>query len=474
MNTFWNDNISKKDFPALKEDISCDALVVGGGLCGVLTAYKLNKSGLRVVLVEKETLGSGQSSLTTAKITLAHGEIFNTIRKNFGDEATKIYAKCGLDAIDDYRKIIKNERIDCDFKSQCAYLYSLYGERHVKTEYEAAVAAGVHCSIVYDTTLPFEIKAAIKFPSQAVFHPLKFIYELSRGLEIYENTNVLEFSAGKVVCENGTITAKNIIITTNYPSVGDLKLLLPLKLHRKMAHACAFSGTGDLGAMFIGIDGGYNYRSHGDTLIVSGENHVSGEGVPGVYERIIQDTKKNFPEAELITSWSAEDSTAVDILPYIGKFRSGQVDLFTATGFRTWGMTMSMTAATLIRDIILGQDNPATELFSPSRFKFSSAEGLGGMVSRTAKGIIASRFSLPEEEVGKLGRGCGKIVMHMGRKVAAYVDEDGNVHTCEPYCPHRKCELKWNSDDKTWDCPCHGSRFDYDGNLLTGPATKNI
>ncbi len=474
MNSIWSEDVKRKAFPTLKDDLTCDVLVVGGGLCGVLTAHKLSLSGLKVVLLERDRLGSGQSALTTAKATLAHGEIYSKISREFCKSAAEIYAECGRLAIEEYRKIVKSEHIDCELEMQSAYLYSLYGERHVMAEYEAAKEAGVNCSVVYDTTLPFEVKAAVKYPSQCVFHPLKLIYGLTRGFDIYESSPVTQISGGKAFCPGGSVSAKSIVIATNYPSAGDTKLLFPLKLHRKMAHVCAFSGVAHLGASFIGIDGGYNYRSYGDTLIVSGENHVSGEGVPGAYERITRDTETHFKGARFLKSWSAEDSTTVDTLPYIGRIKSGENDLLVATGFRTWGMTMSMTAACLLRDLILGHHNPAEELFSPSRLKLSAASGLGGMITRSAKGIIASRLTLPEDELGKLPRGTGKIVMHMGKKVAAYVDDEGNPHVCEPYCPHRKCELKWNFDDKTWDCPCHGSRFDVDGSLLTGPATRKI
>lgn len=473
--TLWKSSANRAEYPTLDHDIICDAVVIGGGLCGMLCAYKLSRLGLKVALLEAERIGSGQTSGTTAKITVAHSNIYSRIADELGEHESEIYASAATHAIDEYEDIIMRENIDCGFSRLSSYLYTLYGERLIYKEYDAARRAGLSCGIEKSVELPFEVACALKFPNQAQFNPIKFLHGIAHGFEIYENSRALEIHDGKIICENGSVSAKFIITATNYPLFGDLKSMFPIRLHRRMAHVYTFSGVPAMQNMYIGIDGGYNYRSSDDILIVSGENHVSGEGTGGAYERLKDSTLSSFKNAVPYIHWSAEDSVAIDKIPVIGRMHSTGGDILTCCGFMTWGMTSSMVAADIISDTVCGRGNPAASLFTPKRFHASaSMDELGGMVSRAASGIIGASFKVPEEELAELRRGEGAIVRYMGQKYAAFRDENGAVHLSDPRCPHLKCELCWNGDDRTWDCPCHGSRFDIDGRLLTGPAEHSV
>ena len=473
MKTIWN-NVTEKPFKSLSEDEKCDVAVIGGGLCGVLTAYRLSKSGLHTILLEAEKIGSGQILGTTAKITVCHDEIFSRIENSFGTDSAMAYAEGELYSIDEYERIVEEGSIDCSFKRLPAYLYSLYGERQLMREYDIARRCSASCELTKETELPFEVALAVKFHNQAQFDPVRFMKGILGEIEVYENTRVLELDGSRVVCKNGTVFAKHVVVTTNYPHLCDMKGLFPLKLHRKMAHVCTFGNCKDLSGMYIGIDGGYNYRSFGDELIVSGESHVSGKGNGGAYERIRKSTMSHFRGATVGSSWSAEDSESLDGIPYIGRIKSHHGNIYVATGFGTWGMTTSMTASILLCDLICGRKNPGEKLYSTSRFKMnSSADNLTDSVSRAIDGVLVSRIK-ETKETADIPIDFGMIVRYKGKKAAIYKDKSGELHISEPYCPHMKCELSWNDDDKTWDCPCHGSRFDFDGNLISGPAEENI
>lgn len=473
METIWTGNI-KVPAKKLSGDVKCDVAVVGGGLCGVLTAYLLSRSGLNTVLLEANKIGQGQSMGTTAKITICHGEILSDIENSFGTDMAMCYARGETVSIERYEKIISEEGIECSFERLPAYLYSLYGERHVRREYDMAKRCGLRCELTRDTELPFEVALALRVDEQAQFDPIRFMNGIIHCFDVYEDTRALELTDEGIVCEEGTAFARHVVIATNYPTLCDLKGLFPVKLHRKMAHVCTFGGCRKLEGMYIGVDGGYNYRSFGGELIVSGESHVSGRGSGGAYERIRKNTLTHFSEAVVGSAWSAADSKSLDGIPYIGQVKSKGGNVYVATGFGTWGMTTSMTAAGLICDLICGRDNESVRLYSPSRFKMdSSADSLADGVTRAADGIALSRLKT-NDETDEIPKDFGMIVRHKGKKAAVYKDKNGTLHVSEPYCPHMKCELSWNDDDKTWDCPCHGSRFDFDGNLISGPAEENI
>lgn len=474
MDTLWLHTVNLPEREQLKDDISCDAVVIGGGMCGLLTAYTLSRRGLKTVLLEADRVAKAQTAATTAKITSAHSLIYDRIENSFGEEAAKIYAYSSETAIDEYRKIVEGENIDCDFETKPAYIYSLYGERKIQREYEAASRAGLKCGVTGETGLPFSVKSAIRYENQAQFNPLKFAEGISNKINIYENSRVTEIKDGLAITEYGSVKAKNIVIATHFPHINFPGFYF-IKMHREMAHVCAFKDSGAVDGMYLGIDGGYSYRNYGDYLIVAGENHLSGKGIGGAYERISEKVSSYYPDSKLCYSWSAEDCMTLDSMPYIGRFSRKSGRMFVASGFMKWGMSSSMVAATLISDMICGSENPAIDLFDPNRFNMrASFEELTATAARSFSGVTSRILSVPDEELRDVRTGEGKIVRYMGKKVGAYRDDDGQVHFVSIKCPHLGCELSWNSDDKTWDCPCHGSRFNYNGEAIFGPAENDI
>lgn len=475
MNTLWKTTAERPEFPAPDGDISADAVVIGGGICGALTAYMLQKRGVDTVLLERDRIGCGLSSATTAKITAAHSNVYSKLVSSLGAEYARTFALVSAAAIDEYEALIKQEKINCDFERLPTFLYARHGERLLRRELCAAKAAGLNVSWHDPATLQIPALSALKLPDQAQFHPLKFLYSLSERIKAYEHCGNVRLDGGKAVTDYGSVRAKYFVSATNYPAIGTLKGGYFAKVHRELAHVLTLSPHTPLGGMYIGVDGGANYRSWGEHLIVSGESHVSGCGVDGAYERLRREARESFPEAEEEMRWSAEDSMTLDGLPYIGRYSGGSETIFTASGFGKWGMTTAMAGAVTVAELICGKTSMAAAIFDPSRFTpRASAEEFASMTARAVRGMSSRFFMVPERELSDVGRGDGEIIRYMGRKVGAYRDMEGEVHLVEPKCPHLGCELSWNGDDLTWDCPCHGSRFTFDGALITGPADRAV
>ena len=474
VNSIWQNEKRKNHYPALEGDISCDAAVIGGGLCGILCAYKLSSAGLDTVLIEKNSIASGQSAYSTAKVTLAMGKLLSDIASSHGEKAAVIFAKSIDKAVSDYEKLISEENICCSFEKLPCTLYSVNDTDTLAKIRDLTEKAGIRHEYGTSTQLPFKTAGTLKYENSAQYDPVAIISALAERLTVYENSQVTGYEKGRVICENGSVTAKYTVVTTNYPAPSVVGGIFPYLLHRRMAHACAFTGAETLYEMYVGADGGYNYRSFGDRLIVSGEGHISGLGKGNAYQRIEDSTRDNYKNAELVTRWCAEDCESTDHLPYIGRL-GHRGELFFAGGFGTWGTALSMVSAELIQDLICGRENPAAALFSPGRFSLSaSGSELMKTVVRAVDGIVLSKLRPAEGDVSQLEMGDAMIVNYRGRKTGAYLDTERKLHLVGPVCPHKKCLLRWNSDDLTWDCPCHGSRFDPDGKLLTGPAERKL
>ena len=275
---------------------------------------------------------------------------------------------------------------------------------------------------------------------------------------------------------NGTITADNIVFACHFPFL-NVPGYYFLRMHQERSYVVAYENVPVFQNMYLGIDReSFSFRAYDNYLILGGGGHHTGIKEPGMgYESIRQKARKMFPNGKEITHWSAQDCITLDGVPYIGRFSSGKEHIYVATGFGKWGMTNSMVAAMIIRDEILGKDNPYKEVFSPRRFHLSaSAKTLIHEGMCTAKGLTKKFGELPEKELKKLETGKGIKIEYEKEKVGAYKDETGNVYLVSAICPHLGCELEWNPEEKSWDCPCHGSRFDYKGKLLDGPAQKNI
>lgn len=475
MESLWCRTAEKHERESLSGDITVDAAVIGGGLAGILTAYYLMEAGLRVCVLEAERVGSGQTKNTTAKITSQHGLIYGRLIKQFGEEHAREYAQANQEAIGKYRQLVEKHRIDCEWEEKDAYLYSVLDAEPLRQETEAAKRLGIDAEFTTADGLPFSVKGAVRFRGQAQFHPLKFLYALADMVPVYENTKVQKIEKNRAITSHGTVTAKHFVIATHYPFV-NVPGFYFARIHQERSYVVALENAAGPDGMYIGTDaGGYSFRSSGGYLMLGGGKHRTGENSEGGrYDVLREKAAQWYPGSRIAAQWSAQDCITLDAIPYIGRFSEAAPDWYVATGFGKWGMSTAMAAAGIITELITGSGHPYP-IFSPQRFVLSAAAKTALTDSAQAvKGIARGLFGLPRGAVESLPAGHGGIVDVDGEKAGVYKDENGEIFAVHTKCPHLGCQLEWNPDERSWDCPCHGSRFDFRGALIDNPAERNL
>lgn len=476
MKSVWSESCKFRKREALNKDIKTDVLVIGAGIAGILTAYMLKQNGREVVVIDAAEIASGNTKNTTAKITSQHDLIYSKLIAEFGEEKARQYAKANELAIKKYKEIIEDKRIECDFEEKPAYVYSLNEVDVLKEEVEAAKNLGIDAEFVQEANLPFKIKGAIKFNNQAQFNPLKFLKGISNELVIYENTRALEIKENLVVTSGGNITANNILVATHYPIMNAPGYYF-MKMHQERSYVLALENTSEIDGMYIDLNKeGYSFRTYNNLLLLGGISHRTGENEEGgSYDELRKVAKRLYPKAKEKYYWSAQDCMTIDGIPYIGRYSSETPNIYVATGFNKWGMTSSMVSAMIISDMILEKENDFSEIFSPRRFDLSlSINNIANDLIETAKNFIAQKVSIPSSEIEHIKNGHGGIIEYNGEKVGVYKNKEGKEFFVSTKCTHLGCQLSWNADELTWDCPCHGSRFDYKGRLIGSPATKDL
>lgn len=424
-NSIWKETAQLPTFPPMEKEVKTDVLIIGGGLCGLLCARRLEEAGIQAIVVEKNRIASGVTKNTTAKITSQHGLIYSKIIKKYGTEMAKLYLMANEEAISDYRKIWHQcETVD-------AYTYSLDNRKKIEKETYAVQSLGYKADFVERTALPFPVSGAICFREQAVFHPLKFISHIAKNLNVYENTEVVEFTPQFVKTNRGRIYAKKVIVATHFPFLNKHGAYF-LKLYQHRSYVSAAKNAVQLPGVYLDEkEGGLSFRNYNDILLIGSGGHRTGKKTDG-WERGKQIIDTYFPKSEITNFWATQDCISLDGIPYIGQY-GNTPNLYVATGFNKWGMTSSMVAANLLRDLILEKENPYEKLFSPKRTLLSKQIFIN----------VIESFS-------------------------------GMIRPTKPRCPHLGCALRWNKQEHSWDCSCHGSRFSNEGKLLNNPATGDI
>lgn len=429
MDSLWSDGVIMPAFPQLKKDITTDALVIGGGIAGILCAYALKEAGVNTVLVEANTICSGNTGRTTAKITSQHGPIYHKLLRKFGPEKAGLYYKCNQSAIAKYKALCQS--LDCDFQEQDAFVYATNNTALIEQELQALHTIGATADFVNTLPLPFHTVGAIRFKEQAQFHPLKFLASIAKDLKIYEHTRVLELMPGSARTSHGKIQAKAIISSTHFPFINKHGSYF-LKLYQDRSYVLALKNAQIPEGMYIGAEEpNLSFRSYKDLLLLGGCGHRTGKHGGG-WQDLAYYAHRYYPQASCAYRWAAQDCMPLDHMPYIGQYSKNTPGLYVISGFQKWGMTSAMAAADIVKDLIIEQENPYTELFSPSRSILHTQLAVNGFES------------------------------------ALYL-----INPRKPRCPHLGCALKWNSQEHSWDCSCHGSRFTEDGHLLDGPANSS-
>lgn len=430
MDSIWEANVEMPQFPRLEQDVRTDVLIIGGGLAGLLCAWNLTKAGVDCTLIEQNRIMTGVSGRTTAKITSQHGLIYGKLLKTLGMEKARLYWQANEDGLAAFRKL--TEDIDCDFQTQSSHLYATDGTKALEDEMTAYDRLGIPARWENTVPLPFPVTGAIGFRDQAQFHPLKFAAHIAAGLKIYENTRAISFLGNGVQTENGTVTAEKIIVATHFPMLNKHGSYF-LKLYQQRSYVTAIETDAPLDGMYLDIaENGLSIRRAGKWLLLGGGGHRTGKQGLG-WKLPDSIAAKYYPGAPLAERWATQDCMTLDGMPYIGRYSNATPNLYVATGFQKWGMTTSMVAAGILTDLLQDRENPYASLFSPSRSMLHKQLLING------------------------------------------IDATCNLlRPTTPRCPHLGCALRWNQQEHSWDCPCHGSRFDKDGKLLNNPATGDL
>lgn len=456
----------------------CDVLVIGAGMAGMLTAYKLYRQGIDVMIVDASVAGSGASKNTTAKITSQHGLFFDKLIRTKGVEQALQYVLANEHAIDDYEAIIQREQISCEFERKNNYVYTLENEKQIEKEKKAADS--LRLDTLYNTNLklPFQVKASIGRPNQAQFHPLKFIEGIKKLIPVWEHVAVYEIHEdGKVDTSEGICQANQVVMATHYPLM-NVPGYYFLKLYQERSYLMCledFEATERLRLDGMYIDensDGLTFRNYKDYLILGEGNHRSGKkNLKNYYGDLLRLAGEYFPTAAVVSTWSNQDCMTPDGIPYIGRYSKKYPNFYVATGFNMWGMSSSMVAANIISDMICGLRNESEDVFSPQRNLIAGTPKLVKSVAITSISLAKELLKIPEMKIGEIRRGDAGIVKIDGRRIGVYHDSNGTFYYVSTKCPHLGCSLEWNRNEGTWDCPCHGSRFDYKGNLISNPAS---
>lgn len=472
MNSIWSHTCEIPERRHLSDNIRSEVAVIGAGMAGVLIADALQTAGFRVVVLEADRIASGQTRNTTAKITSQHGLFYRKLTQTLDEQRARQYAAANEAAVEEFRRMIADRGIDCDFEEQNNYVYGSDTEA-LRAEADCAERLGLPAAFVQDTALPFPAAGAVRFAHQAQFHPLKFLRAVADGLTIFENSPVLRVDEHRLDTDRGSVTADHIVFAGHYPFVNFPGLYFA-RMHQERSYVIALSDAASMDGMWIYAEGEehqYSFRRWGSLLLLGGGSHRCGENsAGGKYDELRRKAQAWFPGCREAAHWSAQDCVTPDSVPYIGAYAASRPYWHVATGFKKWGMTSSMVSAMLLRDRISGKANPNAEVFDPGRFSGGTLPGLAAEGGHAVKGLTKRLFLIPDRQAETLAPGHGGVVMYKGRKMGVYKDDDGRLYPISRRCPHLGCQLEWNPDERSWDCPCHGSRFDRYGELISGPA----
>ena len=493
--SYWVESTPQTNYPNLSKDIDTDVLIVGGGITGILTAYMLSKSSLNISIVEADKMAMGVTANTTAKITSQHGLLYDYLLNSFGFDIAKGYLDSNEEAIKIIENIVKKENIDCDFTKQDAYVYTCdkLSTQRIVDEVSSVTSLGLNAEYVIECPLPFPIEAAIKFPNQAQFHPRKYLLSLlpileKRNVNIFENSKVVDIKHIKdkyeVYVNDHKITTKYLIMSSHYP-IKNFPGMYFIKMYQESSYAIGVEIEEDVfDGMYISCDTpstsfrNATYDNEKKLLIVGGASHKTGAtdvNIDDSYTNLENYIKSIYPNANIKYRWMTEDCVSLDKIPYIGEFSNFLPNMYVATGYKKWGMTTSHVAAKIISDKILGNENLYENIYTATRLEpIKNSKEFGNMLKQSVYSLAIDKLSSPIKSYTELKNDSGGVVDYKGKKLGIYKDKNGKMFAVIPYCKHLGCELSWNNLEKTWDCPCHGSRYYYNGKIITEPTTENL
>ena len=490
--SLWTGTTERTDFPTFDGDREVETVVVGGGIVGVTAALLCKEAGRDVALLESDRVVEGVTGKTTAKVTAKHGLIYADLLDIHGRERAADYAEANASAIEEVARRVEEHDIDCDFQRTTGYTYAANEDQRQKVRREASVAEslGLPASYVADPPFPEGAPGAVKFTDQAQFHPRKYLLDLVErvpgdGSHVFEETAVTDIDDGspcRVETERGTVTAENVLVATHFPiedpafyfarQYPKRSYLLAVRLAEEPPDAMYYRDT----------DPYFSVRPHptddGTLTLVGGESHKTGQGgsTADRYRRLVEQARDHFDVESVEYRWSTQDYTTADEIPFVGQLGPTTENVYGATGFAGWGMTNGTAAGMLLADLAQGDTRPWAETFDPERLHpgKSNKELVSENVDVGAQFTRDWAKAALSPDVDEIAPGEGKVVRRGGTPLAVSRDEDGDIHAVSAICTHMKCLVRWNDGEQSWDCPCHGSRFTVDGEVLDGPAVEDL
>ena len=484
----WLEPGTEPSWPRLDQDLEVDVAVVGGGVVGITAALRLAEAGVRVALIEANRVGHGVTGHTTAKLSSLHGLTYASLRRDHGDDTARAYGALNEAGISTVAQLVGQHSIDCALHRKPNFTYAEDPElvAEIEDEVEAAKALGLPASRTQETDLPFAVAAAVRFDEQADFHPYHYVAGLARaaeaaGAQIFERSRAVGLDGSSPRLEAGAaVRCERTILATHIPFAD--RGLMFARCHPERSYAISLRVRDALPqGMYLSADQPTrSIRSHpfsdGERLIVGGESHRTGAGREPDRYRALEDWARERWDVEAVEArWSAQDNMPVDGLPFIGRLWPFSDRVLIATGLRKWGLAMGTSAGGLLAELATGKDPELVRPFAPERLNpAASAREFLSHNAVSGADFVYDRVR-PRGSADDLAPGEGAVVRAGLALAAAYRDEGGRLHEHSARCTHLGCIVRWNAAERTWDCPCHGSRFDGEsGGVLEGPAVRPL
>lgn len=493
MKSLWIETTKDElNLRALDKEEETEVCVIGAGLFGLTTAYYLTRCGKKVTVLEKGNIGEKASGNTTGKITSQHDLFYKHLIDEYGIDYAKKYLEANEQAVRNIEEIIDKEKIECEFSKQKSYVYTTIQDEviEIEKEVEAVNKLGKNARFVTNIDLPQKIKGAIEFDGQAQFHPRKYMIGLASAIlkqnKIYNYTTAIKVEKDGenyvIYTDKGKVKAKYVVIASHFPIV-NIPGFYFLKMYQTTSYLIAIETNSRLPqGMYINIkEPVYSFRTANyngkKVLLIGGAGHKTGEPLPNDlhYKQLEKKAKEMYQDCKVLFRWNTRDCISLDKIPYIGEFSHLMKKMYVGTGFKKWGITLSNVAANIVTDNIMGKTNDFEDVFTATRMKpIKNRWEVENMLKETVKSVVLNKFKIDSWNVDMIENDNGAIIEINGKNIGVYKDVNGNVYAVKPNCSHLGCLLSWNNIDKTWDCPCHGSRFDHKGNNIYEPGIKNL
>lgn len=497
--SYWLESAKRPSFQPVTEDAQhFDVVIVGGGITGITTGYLLAKEGIKTAIIEATRIMNGTTGHTTAKITAQHNLIYDELIQHFGESFAKNYYEANTKALEFIRHTVREHNIDCQFEDKDAVLYGATDKsvRKLEKEYKAYQKLGIPSELTDSLPFDADVQKALVMKNQAQFHPTQYLSTLvnqfiANGGTIFEGTTaesiVTESHSGEdrliIDTHDGhTVSCHKVLSCSHFPFYEGEGFYF-MRMHPERSYVVAAKTDIDsLPGMYLSVDSPSRsvrtVKINGEThLLLGGEGHKTGQGEPEMkhYEALKFFGQDVFQATEFPYRWSAQDLYTQDNVPYIGPVSANETNIFVATGYRKWGMTTSTVAAQILRDYVLERETPEMEVFSTERFHADpSLKHFFKENWNVTKQFVKGKLEFTRKKPEDIQPGEGDVVIVNGNRCGAYREQDGTLYCVDTTCKHMGCEVEWNSGDLTWDCPCHGSRYDYKGEVIEGPAKEGL